>query len=133
MRAVRLARQTGVEASARQVGCSRPSLYRWLAAFEAEGIGSLVGRLAAAPPFAPEHSRLGGSSDHHDPPLRSPGSDPRWRHALSGRRATLRFKRGEVAWRTYVVSSRLSDKLSGDSSWRLPASRIIRPDGRQPC
>ncbi len=42
MRAVRLARQMGVEAASQKVGCSRPSLYRWLAAFDAQGIGGLV-------------------------------------------------------------------------------------------
>src|SRR6266581_5540415 len=36
MRAVRLAKQLGVEAACRELGCSRPSLYRWLAAFRSE-------------------------------------------------------------------------------------------------
>ncbi len=41
MRAVRLAREHGVAVARRETGCSRPSLYRWLAAYEALGIAGL--------------------------------------------------------------------------------------------
>ena len=44
MRAVRVAKQQGVAAAARQLGCPRRSLHRWLAAFEAAGIVGLVSR-----------------------------------------------------------------------------------------
>jgi len=43
MRAVRLARELGVEASSRQLGCSRRAIHYWLAAFAADGIAGLVG------------------------------------------------------------------------------------------
>jgi len=42
MRAVRLAKEVGVEAASGQLGCSRPSLYRWIAAFEKQGIEGLL-------------------------------------------------------------------------------------------
>jgi transposase InsO family protein len=42
MRAVRLARERGVEAACGELGCSRPSLYRWLASFERQGIKGLL-------------------------------------------------------------------------------------------
>lgn len=56
MRAVRLAQQVGVESACVELGCSRASLYRWLAAFEAKGIAGLVegsrrpGRLSSKVP-----------------------------------------------------------------------------------
>lgn len=42
MRAVRMARERGVEEACRELGCSRPSLYRWLGTFERRGIGGLL-------------------------------------------------------------------------------------------
>ena len=42
MRAVRLAHELGPLAACRETGCSKTSLFRWLAAFEAEGIAGLV-------------------------------------------------------------------------------------------
>src|SRR3989449_6812642 len=42
MRAVRLASEVGVDAACRQLEVARRSLYRWLAAFEAQGIAGLV-------------------------------------------------------------------------------------------
>jgi Homeodomain-like domain/Integrase core domain len=41
MHAVRLAREHGVAVACRETVCSRPSLYRWLAAYEAHGIAGL--------------------------------------------------------------------------------------------
>ncbi len=42
MHAVRVARQTGVDAACSELGCGRSALYEWLAAFEAEGIVGLL-------------------------------------------------------------------------------------------
>lgn len=42
MRAIRLAAEVGVEASAGVLGVSRRSIYSWIAAFDAEGISGLV-------------------------------------------------------------------------------------------
>jgi len=42
MRAVRLAKVLGVEGACRELACSRPSLYRWLAVFEKQGIEGLL-------------------------------------------------------------------------------------------
>jgi transposase InsO family protein len=42
MRAVRLAVESGPELACEQLGCSRASLYRWLAAFRSDGIQGLV-------------------------------------------------------------------------------------------
>src|SRR3989442_5711337 len=44
MRAVRLAHEVGVEAACRQLEVARRSVYRWLAAFESQGIIGLVDR-----------------------------------------------------------------------------------------
>lgn len=44
MRAVRLAQELGAEVACAQLGCSRASLYRWLAAFAAQGIAGLLDR-----------------------------------------------------------------------------------------
>ena len=44
MRAVCLANEAGVEVACRQLEVARRSLYRWLAAFESQGIGGLVDR-----------------------------------------------------------------------------------------
>ena len=41
MRAVQLSREVGVDSASHQLGCGRSALYKWLAAFDAEGI---VGR-----------------------------------------------------------------------------------------
>jgi transposase len=41
MRAVRLAKESGALEACRQMGCSRPSLYRWIAAYDAKGISGL--------------------------------------------------------------------------------------------
>jgi transposase InsO family protein len=41
MRAVRLARENGAAGACRQTGCSRASLYRWLAAYDAKGVAGL--------------------------------------------------------------------------------------------
>jgi transposase InsO family protein len=41
MRAVRLAREGGAAQACRQTGCSRASLYRWIAAYDAQGIAGL--------------------------------------------------------------------------------------------
>lgn len=42
MRAVRVAREHGLAVACRDCGCSRASLYRWLAAYEAHGITGLL-------------------------------------------------------------------------------------------
>lgn len=42
MKAVRLVRAIGVEGACARLGCARPSLYRWLAAFNREGIRGLL-------------------------------------------------------------------------------------------
>ena len=42
MRAVRLAAELGLGAACSEVGCSEPSLYRWMLAFAAGGIEGLV-------------------------------------------------------------------------------------------
>lgn len=41
MRAIRLAREVGVSSACGQTGCSRASVYRWLAAYDAAGISGL--------------------------------------------------------------------------------------------
>jgi transposase InsO family protein len=41
MRAVRLAKESNALDACRQTGCSRPSLYRWMAAYDAKGISGL--------------------------------------------------------------------------------------------
>ncbi len=43
MRAVRCARERGLEAASRKLGCPRRSLHRWLAAYQAHGIAGLLG------------------------------------------------------------------------------------------
>jgi transposase InsO family protein len=42
IRAVRAAKERGVETTCRELGCSRASLYRWLATFEKHGIQGLL-------------------------------------------------------------------------------------------
>jgi transposase InsO family protein len=42
MRAVRLAKELGPQAACRQTGCSKASIFRWIAAFDADGIAGLV-------------------------------------------------------------------------------------------
>jgi transposase-like protein len=37
-----MAREGGVELTCRTLGCSRRSLYRWLRAFDAEGVAGLA-------------------------------------------------------------------------------------------
>lgn len=41
MRAVRLAREGGAADACRQTGCSRASLYRWIASYNAQGLAGL--------------------------------------------------------------------------------------------
>jgi transposase InsO family protein len=42
MRAVRRGKEVGVEQACRELGCFRRSVYRWLGAYEADGIGGLL-------------------------------------------------------------------------------------------
>ena len=42
MRALRMAREVGIQDACSQIGCSLASLYRWRAAFEAKGISGLL-------------------------------------------------------------------------------------------
>ena len=42
-RAIRLVEERGVEATCRELGCSRASLYRWLSAYAKQGIEGLCG------------------------------------------------------------------------------------------
>ena len=42
MRAVRLSREVGVDATCHQLGCGRSALYEWIASFEADGIEGLI-------------------------------------------------------------------------------------------
>ena len=42
MRAVRLAKQSGVAVAVQATGCSRASIYRWMRAYEEHGIAALV-------------------------------------------------------------------------------------------
>jgi len=120
-RAILLAAEQGAVAAARAVGCSRPSVYLWLAAFRRAGVSGLAPRWRARPPrLAGPGAQVLTDVLQQDPQMRG------W-HATGW---TVPLLREELVRAGHAVSERTVRRMLHRLGWRWKRPKYVlgRPD-----